>query len=175
MVNIFFGNVVDVKDEEKIFRVKATIAGYTDKIAVEDLPWYYPFFGFHYIPIVDDVIPIFIFDGNFTTGFYNKKIDLESTGLDGSEYENYLEIYKRLGVELSYKESVGIQLINANSRLQIEELRASMYVKNNQITLDSLESSEAEEICPICHEGRIEEIGGCSTCTNCKVQLKCGL
>lgn len=136
MVNIFFGNVVDVKDEEKIFRVRATIAGYTDKISVEDLPWYYPFFGFHYIPIVDDVIPIFIFDGNFTTGFYNKKIDLESTGLDGSEYENYLEIYKRLGVELSYKESVGIQLINANSRLQIEELRASMYVKNNQITLD---------------------------------------
>ena len=48
-------------------------------------------------------------------------------------------------------------------------------VVNNQITLDSLESSEAEEICPICHEGRIEEIGGCSTCTNCKVQLKCGL
>jgi ribonucleoside-diphosphate reductase alpha chain len=31
------------------------------------------------------------------------------------------------------------------------------------------------EICPICHEGTIEEIGGCSTCTHCKVQLKCGL
>ncbi|MBZ0324431.1 vitamin B12-dependent ribonucleotide reductase [Enterococcus casseliflavus] len=31
------------------------------------------------------------------------------------------------------------------------------------------------EICPICHEGTIEEIGGCSTCTNCKIQLKCGL
>lgn len=31
------------------------------------------------------------------------------------------------------------------------------------------------DICPICHQGTIEEIGGCSTCTNCKVQLKCGL
>ncbi|WP_430611798.1 vitamin B12-dependent ribonucleotide reductase [Enterococcus sp. DIV0876] len=31
------------------------------------------------------------------------------------------------------------------------------------------------DICPICHEGTIEEIGGCSTCTHCKVQLKCGL
>lgn len=31
------------------------------------------------------------------------------------------------------------------------------------------------EICPICQEGTIEEIGGCSTCTHCKVQLKCGL
>ncbi|MEG1504677.1 MAG: vitamin B12-dependent ribonucleotide reductase [Enterococcus sp.] len=48
-------------------------------------------------------------------------------------------------------------------------------VANNQITLESSEAEEAEEICPICHEGRIEEIGGCSTCTNCKVQLKCGL
>jgi ribonucleoside-diphosphate reductase alpha chain len=33
----------------------------------------------------------------------------------------------------------------------------------------------AGEICPFCHEGTIEEIGGCSTCTSCKIQLKCGL
>jgi ribonucleoside-diphosphate reductase alpha chain len=33
----------------------------------------------------------------------------------------------------------------------------------------------AGETCPICHKGVIEEIGGCSTCTNCGVQLKCGL
>lgn len=32
-----------------------------------------------------------------------------------------------------------------------------------------------DERCPICHEGTIEEIGGCSTCTHCKIQLKCGL
>ena len=31
------------------------------------------------------------------------------------------------------------------------------------------------DLCPICQEGTIGEIGGCSTCTNCKVQLKCGL
>jgi len=31
------------------------------------------------------------------------------------------------------------------------------------------------EICPLCHEGTIKEIGGCSTCTHCKIQLKCGL
>lgn len=29
--------------------------------------------------------------------------------------------------------------------------------------------------CPICKKGTIQEIGGCSTCTNCKIQLKCGL
>lgn len=136
MINVFFGKVVDVQDDEKIFRLRIAINGYTNELATEDLPWYFPMFGFHYIPIVGDVVPVLIFNGNFTTGFYIKKIDLESTGLEGTEYENYLEIYKRLGVELSYKESVGIQLINANSRLQIEELRASMYVKDNQITMD---------------------------------------
>jgi len=29
--------------------------------------------------------------------------------------------------------------------------------------------------CPICKKGTIQEIGGCSTCTNCGIQLKCGL
>ncbi|ERJ12410.1 vitamin B12-dependent ribonucleotide reductase [Haloplasma contractile] len=31
------------------------------------------------------------------------------------------------------------------------------------------------DICPICLEGTVEEIGGCNTCTNCNAQLKCGL
>lgn len=35
--------------------------------------------------------------------------------------------------------------------------------------------SEIGNICPICREGTVEEIGGCNTCTNCGAQLKCGL
>ncbi|MGL5979084.1 MAG: vitamin B12-dependent ribonucleotide reductase [Erysipelotrichaceae bacterium] len=35
--------------------------------------------------------------------------------------------------------------------------------------------SEIGDICPICLEGVVEEIGGCNTCTNCNAQLKCGL
>jgi ribonucleoside-diphosphate reductase alpha chain len=31
------------------------------------------------------------------------------------------------------------------------------------------------DICPICLEGTVEDIGGCNTCTNCNAQLKCGL
>lgn len=31
------------------------------------------------------------------------------------------------------------------------------------------------DICPICLEGTVEEIGGCNTCTNCNAQLECGL
>src|SRR5690606_25077511 len=105
MINVFFGKVVDVNDDEKIFRLRITINGYTNEIETENLPWYFPFFGFNYLPIIGDTVPVLIFNGDFTQGFYIKKIDLESTGLEGKEYENYLEIYKRLGVELSYKES----------------------------------------------------------------------
>jgi len=34
---------------------------------------------------------------------------------------------------------------------------------------------EVGNICPLCNEGVVEEIGGCNTCTNCNAQLKCGL
>jgi ribonucleoside-diphosphate reductase alpha chain len=34
---------------------------------------------------------------------------------------------------------------------------------------------EIGNICPICSEGVVEDIGGCNTCTNCSAQLKCGL
>jgi ribonucleoside-diphosphate reductase alpha chain len=34
---------------------------------------------------------------------------------------------------------------------------------------------EPGDICPICMEGTVENIGGCHTCTNCNAQLKCGL
>jgi len=35
--------------------------------------------------------------------------------------------------------------------------------------------TEIGDICPICLEGTVEDIGGCNTCTNCNAQLKCGL
>lgn len=56
--------------------------------------------------------------------------------------------------------------------------------ENEPTTLESLPTKTPSvattgldygDICPICQEGTIGEIGGCSTCTNCKVQLKCGL
>jgi ribonucleoside-diphosphate reductase alpha chain len=35
--------------------------------------------------------------------------------------------------------------------------------------------NEIGNICPICLEGVVEEIGGCNTCTNCNAQLKCDI
>ncbi|QSS98931.1 vitamin B12-dependent ribonucleotide reductase [Pontibacillus sp. ALD_SL1] len=35
--------------------------------------------------------------------------------------------------------------------------------------------SEVGNTCPVCREGKIQDAGGCNTCTNCGAQLKCGL
>lgn len=35
--------------------------------------------------------------------------------------------------------------------------------------------SEIGDTCPVCRKGKVQEIGGCNTCDNCGVQLKCGL
>lgn len=35
--------------------------------------------------------------------------------------------------------------------------------------------SEVGNTCPVCRKGKVEELGGCNTCTNCNTQLKCGL
>lgn len=121
MIEIYFGKVVDVKDDETKNRIRVSIPGFTDKIPTDQLPWYFPFYGQDHIPIVNDTVPVFIFNGNFTHGFYNHKIDLESNGLSGTEYENYVELYKRLGVQITYKESEGWKFINKDSFQQINE------------------------------------------------------
>jgi len=121
MIDLYFGKVVDVEDTEKKNRIKVSIPGFTEKITKDQLPWYYPFYGQAHLPILNDTVPVFIFNGNFTHGFYNKKIDLNDNGLSGSEYENYIELYKRLGVEMYYKESEGWFLKNKGSSIQINE------------------------------------------------------
>lgn len=35
--------------------------------------------------------------------------------------------------------------------------------------------NEVGDTCPMCREGVLEDIGGCSTCTRCSAQVKCGL
>ncbi len=55
------------------------------------------------------------------------------------------------------------------------EINTQVEPAEDQFTTQTNEPVISGDICPICHEGTIEEIGGCSTCTNCKIQLKCGL
>ena len=75
-IKIFFGKVVNITDEDKLFRCQVVITGYTDEIESESLPWYFPWYGINYLPELDDVVPVIIFDDNFSTGFYNRKVGI---------------------------------------------------------------------------------------------------
>ncbi|KHF38067.1 vitamin B12-dependent ribonucleotide reductase [Halalkalibacter okhensis] len=44
-------------------------------------------------------------------------------------------------------------------------------VRSTNVTI----GSEVGNTCPVCREGKVEDLGGCNTCTSCGAQLKCGL
>jgi hypothetical protein len=136
--SIFFGKVVSVDDsDKKLYRIRATIAGYTEQIAEEDLPFYYPFYGVRNLPLKGDTVPIFIFNMNFSTGMYGRKQDAAAYDGEDGDYPNYLEVFKRTvsdkNVELSYSESLGVNFINGKGKVNIQDTEASMNVSDNQI------------------------------------------
>lgn len=138
-VNIYFGKVVSVNDDLKINRIRVSIDGLTNELKEDDLPWYFPFYGLNYLPVKDDVVSIIIFDNNFSTAFYGRKIDLIDNKLDENDYQNYLEIFKRTIsdklVQLTYKTSTGIEFINSNGKVQIETDKLSFFVESNSIVM----------------------------------------
>jgi uncharacterized protein YktA (UPF0223 family) len=138
-IQIFFGKVVDISDDLKINRCRISIDGLTDEIKTEELPWYFPWYGINYLPIKNDVVSVIVFDSNFVTAFYGKKIDLIDLNLDKDDYENYLEIFKRSiddkNIQLSYKKSTGIEFINDKTKIQIELDKLSYFVESNSIII----------------------------------------
>lgn len=74
-----------------------------------------------------------------------------------------------------------LTLTNAESQVSVQlniekELLVEAKEDNTEISDTGREIGvEVGNICPICNEGVVEEIGGCNTCTVCKAQLKCGL
>lgn len=144
-INVYFGTVVDISDSEKIFRCKIKIEGYTEKISTEELPWYFSWNGISFLPELDDVVPVIIFDKNFNTGFYsNKKVNLDENEISDDDYPNYLEIFKRSinnkDVKLIYTESEGIQFINDVSQIQllIDNINLKCGDNNIEITQDKI-------------------------------------
>lgn len=109
-IKIYFGFVEDIEDIDEIFRIKAKIKGFTDKINKDDLPWYYPWYGINYLPEIGDEVPLIIFNDEFVNGFYTKKADLNKRDISKDDYKTYLEIYKRESdkVKLIYEKSKGI-------------------------------------------------------------------
>ena len=138
-IKIYFGKVVDVKDDLKVNRVRVSIDGLTNEIKKDDRPWYFPWYGLNYLPILDDVVSVIVFDENLATCFYGRKIDLKDESLDDGDYENYLEIFKRSvsdkSVSLTYKKSTGIEFINDKGKIQIEVDKLSFFVDTNSIVM----------------------------------------
>lgn len=59
-----------------------------------------------------------------------------------------------------------------------EEKLAELHKKHADVPGDKQDrniGTNAGDICPICKEGTVEDLGGCHSCTNCGAQLKCGL
>ncbi|MFC0188299.1 vitamin B12-dependent ribonucleotide reductase [Fictibacillus aquaticus] len=62
--------------------------------------------------------------------------------------------------------------------LGIEEAKQKIVLVDTITDLRSTDVTVGNEVgntCPVCRKGKIKEIGGCNTCTNCNTQLKCGL
>lgn len=142
MTDIYFGKVHNVEDKEHLCRAQIIIPGKTDKLEADSLPWYFSWYGLNYLPEKDEVVPVLIFDDNFSTGFYGNRIKLETTenkNLDGDDYKHYLEIFKREvdthQVQLTYTKSKGIQFINDKANIVTEVEKINLFVEAARVTI----------------------------------------
>lgn len=137
-IKVYFGKVVKVDDEDNKFRIKATISEHTDKISVDDLPYYYSWYGVNYLPEIGDEVPIVIFNDDFRLGFYEKKADNKPRELSKEDYNTYLELYKRDSdkVYMRYEKSKGIQLEYDKSKQQIDKDKVVITVNDTKLTID---------------------------------------
>jgi ribonucleoside-diphosphate reductase alpha chain len=89
--------------------------------------------------------------------------------VDGSRDSQVLSLTKddAGSDQLNMVNDFGIDAPVAKPKKVITEIRADRQDREVGV--------EVGEICPICTEGVVEDIGGCNTCTNCSAQLKCGL
>lgn len=155
-IKIFFGKVVDVKDTDKLLRVRVSIDGLTDEIAKDDLPWYFPWYGVNYLPLENDVVPVIQFDGNIVTCFYAHKVDVKYDKISDTDYANYLEIFSRSVddklVELKYTKTKGIEFVNDKGKIQIETEKLTLFCDANylEITKDKINLGDgAKEATPL--------------------------
>lgn len=156
-VKLFFGKVTDILDkEEHKKRIRISIKGFTDELPFDKMPWYFPYYGVNFLPEKDDIVPVLIFDNNFVTGFYGRKIDCLARELEDEDYQFYLEIYKRKcgedNVQLTYTKSIGIEFINKDCRTLIEIDKTTFFCKANyiEITEDKINLGDgAKEATPL--------------------------
>jgi ribonucleoside-diphosphate reductase alpha chain len=95
--------------------------------------------------------------------------------VDGSRDSQVLSLSKEETEKSSKPQQVGLQDLG----IEVEEEKKEPKVSKTQgLRSDRQDRNigvDVGDICPICLEGTVENLGGCHTCTNCNAQLKCGL
>ncbi len=94
--------------------------------------------------------------------------------VDGSRDSQVLTLTKEDAKKPSKPKQVGLEDLGVD----VETEKDSKPVKTKGLRSDRQDRNigvDAGDICPICLEGTVENVGGCHTCTNCNAQLKCGL
>lgn len=69
--------------------------------------------------------------------------------------------------------------LEAEENTSIEEAETKVMIVDTIADVKSTDTSkvgnEIGDTCPVCRKGEVIDIGGCNTCNNCNVQLRCGL
>ena len=101
-------------------------------------------------------------------GLYDKGAKGGTVYVDGSRDAQVKSITKD-----EVKSSVAIP-VSETQRLKVQKINDRMAdIQGNKFEKDY--GVEVGNICPICKEGTVEDLGGCNSCTSCGAQLKCGL
>ncbi len=139
-IQIFFGQVVDIDDPSQMLRCRVAIPGKTDDIEKEKLPWYYSWNGLSSLPALNDEVPVIIFDGNFSTGFYGSTLISGAISNGGpGNYTDNVQVFKKFtcnsDAQITYSISNGIEITNNNTGIKAEVLKLQMFCGANNISI----------------------------------------
>lgn len=95
--------------------------------------------------------------------------------VDGSRDSQVLTLSKGEEEKVSSPKQVDIAELGVELTEEKKEPKESKTPGLRSDRQDRNIGVEPGDICPICLEGTVENLGGCHTCTNCNAQLKCGL
>lgn len=95
--------------------------------------------------------------------------------VDGSRDAQVLSLSKGDEEKVTTPKQVDIAELGVEVTEEKKEPKESKTVGLRSDRQDRNIGVEVGDICPICLEGTVENLGGCHTCTNCNAQLKCGL
>ena len=95
--------------------------------------------------------------------------------VDGSRDSQVLTLSKEEDEKISSPKQVDIEELGVILDEEKKEPKPSKTTGLRSDRQDRNIGVDVGDICPICLEGTVENLGGCNTCTNCNAQLKCGL